>query len=269
MATVAVTAAALYMQPITTTFYTVRSEKLSLGQQLRLAVVTDLHSCIYGNKQRILLEKILTQQPDAVLLVGDIYDERVPPRGVELLLVGLQGKLPMFYVTGGHEYKTRDIDGVVSLFEQYGVTVLRDQWVETTIRGVPIVIGGTEEPARRSFADVAYQPAQAMEEAFRNLNTEPYSILLAHRPEMIALYQQYPFDLVLSGHAHGGQVRIPVFAPGGVYAPNQGFLPPYAGGKYEHERLTHIVSRGMSRSWILPRLGNPPELVFVDILEDV
>jgi predicted MPP superfamily phosphohydrolase len=92
-----------------------------------------------------------------------------------------------------------------------------------------------------------------------------YSILLAHRPEHIDQYLNYGFDLVLSGHSHGGQWRIP-FILNGLYAPDQGFFPKYAGGKYEHGSTIHIVGRGLSKnSTRIPRIFNPPELVIIEL----
>ena len=104
--------------------------------------------------------------------------------------------------------------------------------------------------------------------AFNGLGEEPaYKVLLAHRPELIEVYKQGDFDLVLSGHTHGGQVRIP-FILNGLYAPNQGWFPPYAGGMYDHGSLIHIVSRGVSFNPLLPRIFNPPEVVVIDIEGD-
>jgi predicted MPP superfamily phosphohydrolase len=88
--------------------------------------------------------------------------------------------------------------------------------------------------------------------------------LLAHRPEKIAYYRNFSFDLILSGHTHGGQVRIPLIL-NGLYAPNQGFFPKYGGGLYKHEKLVHIISRGLSINPKLPRIFNPPELVVIII----
>lgn len=92
---------------------------------------------------------------------------------------------------------------------------------------------------------------------------DSFNILLAHRPEYIEEYGQYPFDLVLSGHAHGGQWRIP-YLMNGLIAPNQGWFPKYAGGLYRHGDMTEIVGRGLLLDW-KPRLFNPPEIVVVDI----
>ncbi len=92
-----------------------------------------------------------------------------------------------------------------------------------------------------------------------------YTVLLSHRPEFFELYTEYNFDLVLSGHAHGGQWRIP-YILNGLYAPNQGVFPKYAGGEYTENNTTMIVSRGLAReSTLLPRFYNRPELVIIDL----
>lgn len=95
-------------------------------------------------------------------------------------------------------------------------------------------------------------------------NKPEFKILLAHRPELIEIYKKSHFDLVLSGHAHGGQVRIP-FILNGLFAPDQGWFPEYVGGVYKHDSLTHIVSRGVSYNPLLPRIFNPPEVVVIEI----
>ena len=95
-------------------------------------------------------------------------------------------------------------------------------------------------------------------------NNTNFKILLAHRPELIELYKKFSFDLVLSGHSHGGQMRVP-FILNGLYAPNQGLFPKYAGGSYKHNSMIHIVSRGASFNPRLPRVFNPPEIVIIDI----
>jgi predicted MPP superfamily phosphohydrolase len=108
-----------------------------------------------------------------------------------------------------------------------------------------------------------------MRNAFTELNEVPsFKILVAHRPENIKHYREYSFDLVVSGHAHGGQVRIP-YLINGLYAPNQGIFPKYAGGLYKHGSLTHIVSRGLSINPMLPRIFNPPELVIIEVKSQV
>ncbi|MGE4549690.1 MAG: metallophosphoesterase [Intestinibacillus sp.] len=253
---------ALY-QGIVTTSYTIETEKLTDEQSFRIVLLTDLHSCIYGGDQGPLIHKILVQKPDAVLMAGDILDDRAPVDGVRLLLAKLMGRVPLYYATGNHEFWTRDIDAVLEVFRDYDVTILDDRWEETTLNGVPVVIAGVSDPVRETF-DRGFNARQAMAEGFADLPEDKFCVLMAHRPNWITEYRKYPFDLVLSGHNHGGQFRIP-FLLNGLVGPDEGFFPKYPGGKYQHGKLTQIVGRGLSINPKLPRVFNPPELVVVDV----
>lgn len=253
--------AALY-QGIVVRHYAVESDKLAAGQSFRLAVIADLHSHIYGRDQQPLLRRIRAQAPHAILLVGDIYDHRVEPEGVRLLLEGIQGLAPVYYVTGNHEYWVGDMEKVLGLFEQYGVTVLDDRWESAVLNGVEVVIAGVNDPVKAQFEE--YDPYQAVEQAFIDLPADRFSLLLAHRPTWIEAYREYPFDLVVSGHNHGGQVRIP-FLLNGLVGPDEGLFPQYPGGLYRHGATTQAVSRGLAVYWWLPRVFNPPELVMIDV----
>lgn len=263
----AVTGAVAFYHGIITTFHTVTSDKLKAGESFRLVVVTDLHSHIYGGDQTPLVKKILAQKPDAVLLAGDIYDDHAPSAGVSLLLAKLMGRVPLYYATGNHEYWTRDMETVLGLFAEYGVTVLNDRWEYATLNGVQVALAGVSDPVRAEF-DRGFDPRAAMAQGFADLPQDSFSVLLAHRPNWIAEYKQYPFDLVVSGHNHGGQARIP-FVLNGLIGPDDGFFPKYPGGLYQHGALTQIVSRGLSVNWKLPRVFNPPELVIVDVVSAV
>lgn len=248
---------------ITTAPYTLTADTFAPGTSLRLIHIADLHSTIHGKNQETLIQKIRQAEPDLILLTGDIIDDRAPLAGTRLLLAGVRDTAPIYYVTGNHEYWHEDFQGIMDELRSFGVTILSDAYERIEIRGNVIIIAGVEDPYRQYFC--GYDPEQALRNAFTPLETlEGYKILLAHRPERIQQYKAYPFDLVLSGHAHGGQVRIP-FLLNGVYAPNQGLFPRYAGGLYTHGRLTHIVSRGLSINPLLPRVFNPPELVSITV----
>lgn len=253
---------AVFYRGIVVRRYTVESGKLAAGQGFRLVVVADLHSHIYGGDQQPLLRRIRRQKPHAILLAGDIYDHRVEPEGVRLLLEGIRDLAPVYYVTGNHEYWVGDMGKVLGLFEQYGVTVLDDRWETADFNGVEVVVAGVNDPVKAQFE--TYDPEGALEQAFASLPQEPFSLLLAHRPTWIESYRRYPFDLVVSGHNHGGQVRIP-FLCNGLVGPDEGLFPQYPGGVYRHGGLTQVVSRGLAVYWWLPRVCNPPELVVVDV----
>ena len=260
---IAICIAAFY-SGLTIKNYSINTEKFDEGGSVRIVLISDLHSCIYGGNQNSLIEKIIEQEPDIILLAGDIADDRVPIEGAKLLLEGIRDIAPIFYVSGNHEYWSGDIRGIKDTIRSYGVTVLEDEYREISVNGVPLIIAGVDDPywIRYEYK----KPKKTMDESFRELaDKEQFKILIAHRPELIELYEKYPFDLVLSGHAHGGQVRIP-FMLNGLVAPNQGLFPKYAGGIYRYENMVHIVSRGVSIDPRLPRVFNPPEIVVVEVL---
>jgi predicted MPP superfamily phosphohydrolase len=248
---------------ISTRTYTVETP-LVRGNSIRIVLISDLHSTIHGTDQTTLINKVIRQNPDLIVLVGDIYDDAVPMTGTQLLLSGIRGIAPIYYVTGNHEYWSFNIQGLIEELQNYGVTVLSDEYVEIEINGNVVILAGIEDPDKKRYEASDYDQDKVMEDRFRELDEiSAYRILLAHRPEKIAYYKGFSFDLVLSGHTHGGQVRLPFI--NGLYAPNQGFFPKYGGGLYRHNDLVHIIGRGLSINPRLPRIFNPPELVVIVI----
>ena len=245
--------------------YTLETAKLD--QPVRLLLLTDLHSTVHGRDQRALIDLVRAQAPDAVLLSGDIADDEVPHRGTELLLEAVAGKYPCFYVTGNHEFWAEGTEEILEMFRRYGVTVLAGTWSDLTVRGQTIRIFGVDDPEGFEAAPGEAVPAGWLEQwetCRAGLEEGTFSVLLSHRPELTELYRGSGFDLVVSGHAHGGQVRVPLLL-NGLYAPNQGFFPRYAGGLYDLDGTALAVSRGLSISR-LPRVFNPPEAVVIDLV---
>ena len=245
--------------------YTLETAKLD--QPVRLLLLTDLHSTVHGREQQALIDLVRAQAPDAVLLSGDIADDEVPHRGTELLLEAVAGKYPCFYVTGTHEFWAEGTEEILEMFRRYGVTALAGTWSDLTVRGQTIRIFGVDDPEGFEAAPGEAVPAGWLEqwETCRSgLEEGTFSVLLSHRPELTELYRGSGFDLVVSGHAHGGQVRVPLLL-NGLYAPNQGFFPRYAGGLYDLDGTALAVSRGLSISR-LPRVFNPPEAVVIDLV---
>jgi predicted MPP superfamily phosphohydrolase len=244
--------------------YTLETPRFAPETSLKIVLITDLHSNLYGSGQETLIAAVWAEKPDLILLVGDIFDDIVPDTGTELLLNGVHGLAPMYYVAGNHEYQRGDM-AIRTILAAFDVQVLADSYTSISINGNTIIIAGADDP-ERTLKEPRYDPAAAMKAAFRELDgMDGYKILLAHRPEHIKQYRMYAFDLVLSGHAHGGQIRLPPLI-NGLYAPGQGLFPKYAGGLYTHGALVHIVSRGLSITRPrFPRIFNPPEVVCIII----
>lgn len=244
--------------------YGVATGKLS--EVVRFAVIADLHSCRYGSGQSELLAAVEAQEPDVVFLVGDIFDDDLPRDNAEKVVDALAQRYPCYYVSGNHEYWSKEVDELKTIVREAGVTILEGNSTRLEIKGQLIDLCGVDDPTYIGIQTMEKQLEIAYEEMMevRQGERDYPAILLAHRPELIGNYLPYGYDLVLSGHAHGGQWRIPKLL-NGLIAPDQGLFPPYAGGRYEFGTTTMIVSRGLAResTWV-PRVFNRPELVIVD-----
>lgn len=244
--------------------YEVCSDKIE--KKVRVALVTDLHGCNYGKNQKYLIEAIEKESPDVVLLGGDIFDDNVPYKNSTTTIKQLAEKYPCYYVTGNHEYWSNDIDTILDIVEECGVTYLSSACEILEIQGQKVNICGVNDPDVLEYTEDGVPIKSQLETVAGMVDEEIFTILLSHRPELTELYQKHSFDLVLNGHAHGGQWRIPGIL-NGLYAPHQGIFPKYAGGRYDFEEQTQIVSRGLAReSTLAPRIFNRPEIVFIDII---
>lgn len=240
--------------PLRTVRYTLVSRKVS--KKVRIVQISDLHSCSYGKDMKNLINAVDAAEPDIIVLTGDIFDNRTDNKNSDTLLKAIAQKYPCYYVSGNHEYWGNMWDTFSRRAESFGVTVLQGENVD--IDGITIC-GAS---AKSDIGDSVKVCAD-------NADTDSFNVLLAHFPEQIDFYRSFgKFDLVLSGHAHGGQWRLPPFI-NGLYAPGQGLFPKYAGGRYDFDDATFIVSRGLSRTMEhFPRIFNNPELVVIDILPE-
>ena len=242
--------------------YTVVSPKLTA--EVRLAVVTDFHS---SDNPDDVVAMVTSCAPDAVLMVGDMFDDDTANRPTERtlsLMRQLSAQYPCYYVSGNHEAWTGEMDALYQQTADAVVTVLRMSSGVLTVRGQRIALCGIPDPYEMVFSG-APDTEEQLRQALEDVDSADFTVLLAHRPELLAKYAQFPLDLVVSGHAHGGQVRIPGVL-NGLYAPNQGWFPKLAGGAYTQDGTTLIVSRGLAVRTRLPRIFNRPEVVLVRCL---
>lgn len=241
--------------------YTLQSDKVDAP--VRLVLISDLHSCRYGKDQQNLIRAVREQQPDLVLLAGDIFDEQRDNTYAEQFLAAVGAEYACWYVPGNHEYWAGEekFAAMMGFLEAQGVHLLAGRRETVTIRGQNINLCGVDDPSS-PYSGTIKKQLQTLKQITENGH---YSLVLSHRPEAMDKYVAAGFDLALCGHAHGGQVRLPGLI-NGLYAPNQGFFPDYAGGQYTKEGTTMIVSRGLAReSTPFPRIFNRPELVVIDI----
>lgn len=238
--------------------YSLKNQKIS--NNIKVAVVSDLHSCDYGDNQKELIHKINKAKPDIILMPGDIVDDVLPIEKTKEFLSVITKQYPCFYTSGNHEVWSNDIDNIKLMMKDFGVKILEGTNSTISINGNTLNILGVDDP------EIGYNNfLEQIKQCNLNTNNTNFSILLSHRPELIDVYEQYNFDLIVSGHAHGGQWRIP-FILNGLLAPNQGFFPKYAGGKYNFNNFILIVSRGLAKeSTRVPRVFNRPEIVIINI----
>lgn len=251
-----------YEIPVIENLRITRSDIIS---PVRLALVTDLHSCHYGKNQSTLIKMIDRCNADAVLLAGDIFDDIMPDNNSKIFLENIALRYKCFYVSGNHEIRSGRYEEMKSFLEQTGIAVLEGNCVGTEINGMNFDFCGVTDPL-----DVTNDVWEnQIESAFSQTKAESIKILLSHRPERIDVYGDYDFDYIVAGHAHGGQWRLPFFNEG-FYAPNQFFFAKYVNGKYMiSDKTALIVSRGLARESIpLPRFGNHPEVLVIELLPE-
>lgn len=238
---------------------TIPSEKID--SKLRLLLLSDLHSCDYGPGQRELLMEIEALAPDVLFLVGDILDDEMPHEKGKEFLRAVGARYPTYYVPGNHEHLSRELQELLVFIKDCGIRVPIGRCDFLQIAGQGLQVCGMDDPILLGTDAVLKQAESACAAADPALLT----ILLSHRPELIEQVLPFGPDLVLAGHAHGGQWRLPG-AKNGLFAPHQGLFPQYSGGKYDFPDSNLIVSRGLSReSTRIPRLCNPPELVLIEL----
>jgi len=245
---------------------TVESSRIPMGfDGFRIAQISDLHNAEFGEGNRNLLERLEKAEPHIIVLTGDIIDSRNTDIAVSLSFAEEAVKIaPCYYVTGNHEARLSECGVFVDGLESLGVTVLRNEAVTLEQKGDTVTLMGVDDPT----FEVDYMTGDCrpvMTAALEQLTAEDrgYTILLSHRPEWFQLYRDYEIDLVFSGHAHGGQFRLPFV--GGIVAPNQGFFPEYDGGLYTEGNTAMVVSRGLGPSIIPLRINNRPEIVVAEL----
>lgn len=250
-----------------TTNYTVISEKLPHAfSGFRIAQVSDLHNAQIGEGNETLLAMLREADPDIIAITGDLIDSRNTDVEVALQFAGEAMKIaPCYFVLGNHEARTPPARrALVKGLKELGVMVLQNTRVELERDGQTLVLMGVDDPTHYP-EDPSYSEADILSLRISNMQQENdgYTVLLSHRPELFDTYVDRGVDLVLAGHAHGGQFRLPLV--GGLAAPNQGLFPRYDAGLYTDGATQMLVSRGIGNSAFPFRINNRPELVIVDL----
>ena len=242
--------------------YTVSSECLPKAfDGYRIAQISDLHNTAIGENNEKLLSMLRELKPDMIAITGDLIDSRNTDMETALQFVKEAVKIaPCYYVTGNHEARVTAYLALQQGLTTLGVDVLDDEKTSIEREGESISLIGLNDPAFQ----MEYEPALLIRSRLQNMtDEESFAILLSHRPDLFDVYAENGVDLVLSGHAHGGQFRLPFV--GGLFAPNQGFLPEYDAGVYTRGSTQMIVSRGIGNSAFPLRFNNPPEILLIEL----
>lgn len=242
--------------------YTISSSKIT--QDIKICVLSDLHGTSHGKHQKKLAQMIIQQQPDMILYVGDMIDERCHLQELEDLLKEVS-HIPSYFVLGNHEVTSGQLQSFLDLMDTYHVQRVSQKKIKITVSSNDIILCGIDDyySFYRQNDNDHIQEFYHQYQHLLSHHNDHYTILLSHRPSFYQLYQDSLYDLVVCGHAHGGQWRIP-YLLNGLYAPDESLFPQHAGGQYHLKKGYMIVSRGLVKNMI-PRFFNPPECVFVTL----
>jgi len=244
-----------------------------IASPVRIVLLSDLHGKSFGKENSRLIAKIQEQSPDAIFLDGDMIDRSADSADVQELLrliERLHEIAPVYFAPGNHELEYMQTDAsLLTQVAEAGAVVVNDSYVDVTIAGQPLRIGGTMGHAfyfGRSEEEFSSSPEYRFLKAFED--TDVPKICLAHMPDTFIFngaYSMWNVDLVLSGHTHGGLIRLPFI--GGLYAPMQGWFPEYDRGYFRlGEHMQMVITSGLAGHGVIPRINNPPEIVVIDLV---
>ena len=250
-----------------TTYYTYKAEQFGADlERYRIVQISDLHNAKFGKHNQKLVDRVRECDPDMIVLTGDLVDSNHTNVDRAVQFVDEIVKIcPVYYVTGNHEYwlEKSEYDELMDGLASAGAVILDDQVVEISRGDAKFRLVGLDD---KNLADGTLGTLLNNDQnvAHEDSEKKEFTVVLAHEPQYLARYAGTGVDLVLSGHAHGGQFRLPFV--GGIVAPDQGFLPEYTAGEYYMNGTEMIVSRGLGNSVIPVRLFNYPEIVCVELV---
>lgn len=228
----------------------------------RIVLIADLHGREFGAGNARLLDAVAAAKPGIIVLAGDLCDWGDAVYHMRSMLEALTGIAPVYYVSGNHEWTFPEPRMLFRYFEDCGMTVLRNESVELCLDESQIVLAGVEDPNGPSDQKTHAQLAREVRQAYPNA----YFVVLSHRNDQLSEWSELGADLVLSGHGHGGLIRIP--GVGGLIGSDRSLMPDYCAGHYLLGSSQMVVSRGLGETGVVPRVFNPPHLPVI-VLQSV
>ena len=229
----------------------------------KILQISDLHNAEFGKNQKTLIEKTKEIDPDIIFITGDLIDSYNTNIDISMKYIdGITDIAPIYFIPGNHESRIESYNELCDRLTSSGVKILNNKNIFIQKDSSSIGLIGLDDPAfiQTSNQDELFK--KLLVDLSKDIDSD-FKMLLSHRPEKIVDYKDAKVDLVFSGHAHGGQFRIPFV--GGLLAPNQGFFPKYTSGIYKEDNTSMIVSRGLGNSIFPFRINNSPELVVVTL----
>ena len=228
----------------------------------RIVLLSDLHGAEFGEDNQLLFEAVAAQMPEMIALTGDMIDEDTasPLNYAAKIAAELSAIAPVYYVTGNHEWATGNVPELKEVLAESGVSVLSNEYITLERGGDALTIAGIDDPL--GYADQK-TPEELTAELYADLG-DPFWLLLAHRNDRFeGQYSLLGADLVLSGHGHGGIIRLPF--TDGLLGTERNFFPSFTSGLYEANDSAVLVSRGLGNVGMTVRLFNRPEVAVVTL----
>ncbi len=256
---------------LTVSCYSIKANNLTAP--IRIVQLTDLHNSVFGENNKQLTEKVIAQEPDLILITGDLLNQNEERTDIaEGLIRSLSAAAPVYVSYGNHEKAHEELFGtdIRHIYTAAGATVLEYDWTDITVKGTDLRLGGIYGyclPQQLLETGEARVKECEFLSAFQN--TKEYTLLMCHMPVCWirnGSLDAWDIDCVLSGHSHGGQVRFPLI--GGLWAPDQGWFPGRMRGLYRSEDGTKVMvlSTGLGNTEKLPRFNNIPEILVLDLI---
>lgn len=243
--------------------FTFRSGDLPAGfDGWRVMVLADLHGKSFGSQQEKLLAAVKNEAPEAIFLIGDLVDERTEDAEGYCTQLGaaLSALAPTYYVTGNHEWARHDAPAIKKILQEAGVTVLSNEFLPIGRGDDTVILAGIDDP--NGYADQK-TPEQLASELYAACG-DPFWLLLAHRNDHFAAqYSLLGADLTISGHGHGGCIRLPF--TDGLLGTQRNLLPSHTAGFYEDNGCTLFVTRGLGNVGITFRVFNRPQIAVITV----